>query len=91
MGSYRHEDHLWLHPTCFKEEFNNPKEEVEKELEYLLKPDDYRLFINPKVLGETFTNEYAWEYCLSFPNMRCMVKRPIGIHVSFLDEQGQES
>ena len=31
-----------------------------------------------------------WEYCLSFPNIRCMVKRPEGIIVNYLDEQGDE-
>lgn len=38
------------------------------------------------------TNEQAfdWEYCASFPNIRCMVKRPRGILVSYLDEKGDE-
>ena len=47
--------------------------------QYLLDPSDYEVFINPKVLGESFTQEYQWEFSLSFPNVRCMVKRPVGI------------
>ena len=31
-----------------------------------------------------------WEYCLSFPSIRCMVKRPEGIIVNYLDETGDE-
>jgi hypothetical protein len=42
------------------------------------------------VLKETTENVYDWEYCASFPNIRCMVRRPTGILVSYLDEQGDE-
>ena len=61
----------------------------EKDL-YLLDPNDYIAYINPKVIGETMTVEHSWEYCLSFPFMRCMIKRPIGINISYLDELGDE-
>jgi len=64
--------------------------EGEVNSDYLLEADDFRTFINPKVLAETVTHEHAWEYCLSFPNIRCMVKRPVAIHVSFLNCEGDE-
>lgn len=55
-----------------------------------LDPLDFESFINPKVLKETTENVFDWEYCSSFPNIRCMVRRPTGILVSYLDEQGDE-
>lgn len=58
--------------------------------EYLLDPLDFQTFTNPRILGETVTQEHQWEFCLSFPNIRCMVKRPVGIHVSFLNDFGEE-
>ena len=51
---------------------------------------EYDAFINPKVLKETTENVYDWEYCSSFPNIRCMVRRPTGVLVSYLDESGDE-
>ena len=53
--------------------------DIQTNTKFLLDPQDFEIFINPKVIGETFTQEYQWEFCLSFPNVRCMVKRPIGI------------
>ena len=47
-------------------------------------------FINPKVLKEITENVYDWEFCTSFPNIRCMVKRPTGILVSYINEDGDE-
>ena len=58
--------------------------------QYLLDPNDFEIFMNPKVIGETFSQEYQWEYCLSFPNVRCMVKRPLGIHVRYIDQNHDE-
>jgi len=48
------------------------------------------VIINPKILGEHMTKEYDWEHCLSFPNIRCMVKRPLGVHLSYLNSEGDE-
>ena len=39
---------------------------------------------------ETKELMFDWEYCTSFPNIRCMVKRPTGIVVSYLDETGTD-
>ena len=61
------------------------KEEPE-ESDYLLDPKDYEIYMNPRVIGETVEQEYRWEFCLSYPNVRCMVKRPLGINVSYLNE-----
>jgi peptide deformylase len=78
---------LWLHPNALIMDQQKAEEENPSNL---LDPADFQTFINPKVLGETLTQEYMWEHCLSFPNLRCMVKRPIGIEISYLDEQGAE-
>ena len=56
----------------------------------LLDPSDYKTFINPILLQETTNQMMDWEYCLSFPSIRCMVKRPEGIIVNYLDETGDE-
>lgn len=57
---------------------------------YLLRPEDFEIVYNPRILGEAVTEEYDWEYCLSFPTMRCMVKRPVAIHVSYFNQEGDE-
>lgn len=57
-----------------------PQEEVQLEIE------DYEVYINPQLVAETSDKEYAWEYCASFPGIRAMVKRPLAIKVSYLDE-----
>lgn len=59
-------------------------------LSYLLDPNDYMTFVNPKLISETAHQIVEWEYCLSFPSIRCMVKRPQGILVNYLDESGGE-
>ena len=46
--------------------------------------------MNPKILKEIQENVYDWEFCASFPNIRCMVKRPVGVLVSYIDELGDE-
>jgi peptide deformylase len=55
-----------------------------------LDPESYDIFINPRVTAETNDKEYAWEYSPSFPGIRAMVKRPIGIKVSYITEEGDE-
>lgn len=57
---------------------------------FLLKPEDYDIYMNPIITAETNAQQYDWEYCLSFPGLRSMVKRPVSIEVSFLDEKGNE-
>lgn len=42
------------------------------------------------MLKEITENVYDWEFCPSFPNIRCMVKRPTGILVSYINEEGDE-
>ena len=56
----------------------------------LLDANDFESYLNPKVLKETTENVYDWEYCSSFPNIRCMVRRPTGVLCSFIDENGDE-
>ena len=34
--------------------------------------------------------EIEWEYCASFLNMRCMAKRPLGVRVSYITDEGDE-
>ena len=58
--------------------------------EYLLKPEDFLTFLNPRLVSETSQKIVEWEYCLSFPGIRCMVKRPHGILANYLDERGEE-
>ena len=55
-----------------------------------LDPADFRLYMNPRILGETVAHDHKWQFCLSFPQLRCLVRRPIGIHVSYLNEEGDE-
>jgi hypothetical protein len=52
--------------------------------------EDYNSYMNPKVLKEKTEMVYDWEFCPSFPNIRCMVRRPTGILVSYIDEAGDE-
>ena len=46
--------------------------------------------MNPRIMAETTHQIVDWEYCLSFPSIRCMVKRPQAIEVNYLDERGDE-
>ena len=57
---------------------------------FLLEPEDYLTFLNPRLVSETSQSEVDWEYCLSFPGVRCMVKRPNAILANYLDDYGQE-
>ena len=52
---------------------------------------DYELYINPLVISSTINsqNDYDWEYCISFPNMKSLVKRPSSVKVSYLDGNQQ--
>ena len=58
--------------------------------DFLLDPEDFSAVINPSIVSETREKKVEWEYCMSFPGVRCMVKRPIGVIVNFLDEDGEE-
>lgn len=55
-----------------------------------LNHEDFESYMNPKVLKETTELVYDWEFCSSFPNIRCMVRRPTGLLVSYIDGQGDE-
>jgi peptide deformylase len=41
-------------------------------------------------MAETADVEYGWEYSASFPGIRAMVKRPLGIKVSYISPDGDE-
>jgi len=76
-------DGLWLDPEAQKMLDEAPMDEnglVVLE-DALLDINDYESFMNPKILKETTELVYDWEFCSSFPNIRCMVKRPTGILV----------
>jgi len=57
-------------------------------LESLLDPSDFDVFINPKLHRTSVEHKYEWEHCLSFPSIRCMVKRPVACNVSYINEEG---
>jgi peptide deformylase len=54
----------------------------------LCNPDDFEIFINPTIHARSEFHELDWEYCLSFPNTRCSVRRSLAIRVSYIDEYG---
>ena len=71
----------WLHESAFAVQEAMPIPEYDKDnLSYssdrLLDPADFSAFMNPRLLAETTHKIVDWEYCLSFPGVRCMVKRP---------------
>lgn len=85
----------FLHPRAFQVQEETPFPDTENDKlsladSQLLDPSDFRLFLNPRVLSETKHQIVDWEYCLSFPSIRCMVKRPQAITVNYLDEEGAE-
>ena len=63
-------------------------EQTDLQKDYLCDPDDYEVFINPTVIGGSPHHSVDWEYCLSFPNTRCSIKRPVSIKVTYIDEFG---
>ena len=79
----------WISEEALKrsESADIPDEPVDSKFNYILDPNDFEAFINPRLVGETVTHEHQWEYCPSFPQMRCMVRRPIAIEVQYIDEQ----
>jgi peptide deformylase len=81
----------WFHRKGFPY-LNGPAllhEEVPDEDKQLDK-NDYDIYINPLILAETTDVEYGWEFSASFPGIRAMVKRPVGIKVSYLNTEGDE-
>ena len=58
--------------------------------DYLLETNDFEVMINPQIHAQTKIEEFDWEYCLSFPGIRCMVRRPRHLEVSYLNEEGDE-
>jgi len=50
----------------------------------------YETVINPKIKKVARLEEYGWEYCASFPNVRASVKRFDRILVSYMDEEMEE-
>ena len=73
----------WFHEKTMEDHCDRPNESLKEIFDenegLLLNPDDFDLVMNPKLVAQTKTSENAWEYCLSFPQMRCLVHRPIGI------------
>jgi peptide deformylase len=49
-----------------------------------------RIMINPRIISESKNQDIDWESCLSIPGMYGQVKRPDGIKVTYLDEDGNE-
>jgi len=49
-----------------------------------------RIMINPRIISESKNQDIDWESCLSIPGMYGQVKRPDGIKVTYLDENGNE-
>jgi len=84
------EERQWLHPNAYKQQEEAPLYEDQHAvpLGNLLAPEDFKVIINPVIHAETAKQTFDWEYCLSFPGIRCMVKRPVGIQVSYLDPEG---
>ena len=85
-------DGIWLHEETQKliEAAPLNDEGLPVLNERFLDPYDFESYINPRLIMETNEQAYDWEYCASFPNIRCMVKRPRGILVSYLNEKGDE-
>ena len=50
--------------------------------------DEERVLCNPKVITKSPELESGEEGCLSFPEIRCSVTRPIAVEVEALDLQG---
>lgn len=81
----------WFHRKGFPET-NGPQvfpEDVPDE-DKQLDPEDYEVYINPLIMAETTDMEYGWEYSASFPGIRAMVKRPLGVKVSYFTQDGDE-
>lgn len=51
----------------------------------------YNVYINPKLNKASHFQEYGWEYCASFPNVRASVKRHDKVIVKYLDENLEEN
>lgn len=49
-----------------------------------------KIMINPRIISESKVSDTDWESCLSIPGMYGQVKRPDGIKVTYLDENGNE-
>jgi peptide deformylase len=83
-------DGLWLHPEAYKLQEENPvyEDRVGVNTLNLFDPEDYEVYMNPRVHAESSENKYDWEYCLSFPSIRCMVKRPVACEVSYINGVG---
>ena len=54
-----------------------------------MKPKNFKVYVNPKIVTITNIHEFAWEECCSLIGMRSQIKRPIGIQLSYADEHGE--
>ena len=75
------QDKLWLHPDAYELQELAPMPDLQNDTvsmatANLLDPSDFKTFLNPRLVSETSHNIVDWEYCLSFPGIRCMIKRP---------------
>ena len=87
---------MWFH----QKDFDTKKPKREETSDRQLDPEEYEVYVNPRLVAETDVRikyhnflqekEFQWEHCPSFPGIRCMVKRPLGIRVSYLDYDGDE-
>ncbi|CAI2374786.1 unnamed protein product [Moneuplotes crassus] len=80
---------LWLYPISDQSDI------VSKEIFEKLDPlniemaiENYDIYINPKIVAVTETEEYGWERCGSLDGLKARIKRPIGIQLVYQDETG---
>ena len=80
-------DGEWLHPEAYKRQEETPifDDGVGVSMDYLLDPDGFDVYMNPRLHAETLEKVYEWEQCLTFPHIRCMVKRPTSCDVSYIN------
>jgi peptide deformylase len=52
-------------------------------------PRQIETFINPKLLGASVETSWAWEGCLSFPELLVLVERHRAVRIEYLNTQGE--
>mmetsp|Transcript_21989 Transcript_21989/g.19544 ORF Transcript_21989/g.19544 Transcript_21989/m.19544 type:complete len:231 (+) Transcript_21989:250-942(+) len=83
-------DNLWIYPTEESREFIDKDILNElKPMEIELDPENYDVYLNPKITAITDVHEYDWERCGSYIGCKAQVRRPIGIRLLYQDETGE--
>lgn len=80
-----------MHPEAYKRQEQTPlfEDGLGVSLDNLLDPADFDVYLNPRLHASSLEFRYEWEHCLSFPSIRCMVKRPKLAEVSYINEEGE--